>query len=117
MAPPKRKGGGRVTPKGTRPGENKLPSAGPSGSSGQGPVRTQDSAYHAVERSSRYQPPVPKYVKESPRWVPILMFTLLGLGLLTIIGYYLVSPLRHQYFLLGGLAFILGGLYTATKWH
>ncbi len=80
-------------------------------------MRTQDSPYHAVEKSSRYQPPIPKYVKESPRWVPIMMFALLGLGLLVIIGYYLISPMRHQYFLLAGLAFILGGLYTATKWH
>jgi hypothetical protein len=111
VAPPKRKGGGRVTPKGTRPGESKLPVAAGA------PVRTQDAAYHAVEKSSRYQPPIPKYVKESPRWVPILMFCLLGFGLLTIIGYYLISPMRHQYVLFGGLALILGGLYTATKWH
>ena len=46
-----------------------------------------------------------------------MMFALLGLGLLVIIGYYLISPMRHQYFLLAGLACILGGLYTATKWH
>ena len=35
--------------------------------------------------SSRYTPPTPKYVKESPAWVPVVAFTLLGLGMLLII--------------------------------
>lgn len=115
VAPPKRKAGGRVTPKGTRPGDSRLPTAGdrPIGSgSGDGPR-------HAAAASTRYTPPVPQYVKESPRWVPILMFALWIVGALIIICYYLdwVPGGRSQWYLAGGLACILGGLYTATKYH
>lgn len=69
--------------------------------------------------SSRYTPPIPQYVKESPRWVPILMFALFIVGALVILLYYLgaVPGGRSNYYLLAGLAFILGGLYTATKYH
>ena len=113
MAPPKRKGGSRVTPKGTRPGSSKqLPTAGAP------PVRAADP-HHAVSASSRYTPPVPSYMKESPRWVPILMFALWLVGGLIIILYYLgaVPGGRSQWYLLLGLGMILGGLYTATKYR
>ena len=94
--PPKRKvPGGRVTPKG-------------------GTVRQP-----RPEASSRYTPPVPQEFKVSPRWVPILMFTLLGIGLLVIFLNYLgVLPgdTKNSY-LLVGLGFILGGIVTATQYH
>ncbi len=75
--------------------------------------------YHASEASARYTPPIPKYAKESPRWVPILMFALWGVGALVIILYYLgaVPGGRSQWYLLVGLSAILGGLWTATKYH
>ena len=89
--PPKRKGSGqsRVTPKG-----------GPSA-------------------SSRYTPPVPVEVKTSARWVPIVMFTLLGLGVVVILLNYVgVRPgSTSNWYLLGGLGLILAGIITATKWH
>ena len=74
---------------------------------------------HAAAASSRYTPPVPTYMKESPKWVPILMFALWILGALIIILYYLgwVPGGRSQWYLLVGLASILGGLWTATKYH
>ena len=106
MAPPKRKtGSGRTTPKGTRPGEARY--ANP------------DHNEHGVAASSRYTPPVPTYVKQSPRWVPILMFALFIVGALVILLYYLgaVPGGRSNYYLVVGLGFILGGLYTATKYH
>ncbi len=94
--PPKRKvKGGRVTPKG-------------------GP--------HATTRpdaSSRYTPPVPKEFKVSAPWVPVLMFSLLGLGLVVIFLNYLgVLPgdTKNSYLLLG-LGFILGGIMTATQYR
>ena len=94
--PPKRKvQGERVTPKG-------------------GPTRPQ-----RPEASSRYTPPIPQELKVSPRWVPILMFGLLGLGLLVIFLNYLgVLPgdTKNSY-LLVGLAAILGGIVTATQYH
>ncbi|MFM8529025.1 MAG: cell division protein CrgA [Ilumatobacteraceae bacterium] len=100
MAPPKRKTSGRTTPKGTRP----CP-----------PERNESG----VAASSRSTPPIPQAVKQSPRWVPILMFALFILGALVILLYYLgaVPGGRSNYYLVAGLALILGGLYTATKYH
>jgi hypothetical protein len=96
--PPKRKvKGGRVTPKG-----------GASPSSAARP-----------DASSRYTPPVPKEYKVSPWYVPVLMFTLLGLGLVVIFLNYLgVLPgdTKNSY-LLVGLALILGGIMTATQYR
>lgn len=105
MAPPKRKAGGRTTPKGTRPQE--------------GGVTKPEHNENGVAASTRYTPPIPKYVKESPQWVPILMFALFIFGGLVILLYYLgaVPGGRSNYYLLLGLAGILGGLFTATKYH
>ena len=89
--PPKRKvsSQGRVTPKG-----------GPSA-------------------SKRYTPPIPEEVKNSPRWLPVVMFTLLGLGVLMILLNYVgVLPgATNNWYLLGGLGLILAGIITATRWH
>ncbi len=87
--------GGRVTPKG-----------GP-----QRPARP--------DPSKRYTPPIPQEFKVSPRWVPIVMFSLLALGLIIIFCNYLgVLPgdTKNSYLLLG-LASILGGIITATQYH
>lgn len=98
MAKPakRRVAGGRVTPKkGTTPAENR-PGA-----------------------STRYTPPVPREVKVSPMWVPVLMFTLLGLGLVVIFLNYLgVLPGGTSNAYLGiGLASICGGIMVATQYH
>ncbi|MDQ2648994.1 MAG: cell division protein CrgA [Actinomycetota bacterium] len=90
--------GGRTTPKGTT-------------------SRTK-SAPHP-EASSRYTPPVPKEFKVSPPWVPVLMFTLLAIGLVVIFCNYLgVLPggTKNSY-LLVGLGAILGGIVTATQYR
>ena len=113
MAPPKRKTGGRVTPKGTKPGglhqTHHLDHADPKSMHG---VNTPDA-------STRYTPPTPKSYYVSPPWVPILMFVLLGLGALVILCYYLgaVPGGRSNWYLFGGLGCVLGGLYTATKYR
>ncbi len=118
VAPPKRKAGGRVTPKGTRPGDPKLPTAGEHHFGGLG-HHHDEGPKHASTPSSRYTPPVPVYMKQSPRWVPILMFALWIIGALVIICYYLdfLPGGRSQWYLAGGLALILAGLYTATKYR
>ena len=48
-----------------------------------------------------------------------MMFVLLGLGALVILFYYLgfVPGGRSNWYLAAGLASLLGGLYTATKYH
>ena len=71
------------------------------------------------DASTRYTPLVPESFKESPRWVPILMFVLLGLGSLVILFYYLgfVPGGRSNWYLFAGLSMVLGGLFTATKYR
>jgi hypothetical protein len=111
VAPPKRKtNGGRVTPKGTRPGApNRLASHG----------HAHEHGYEggdSVQASSRYTPPASRAQLESPRWVPVLMIVLIALGVLTILARYVLWQ-DSNLPVLFGLVFLLGGLYTATKWH
>ena len=83
--------GGRVTAKGTRP-ENYVP----------------ETASHTG--FDQYPP--------SPIWVPILLFSLIGLGVATIITNYLgVLWDTSNVVLLGGLGFILAGIVTATQYR
>ncbi|MBA3605149.1 MAG: hypothetical protein H0W46_04095 [Acidimicrobiia bacterium] len=53
---------------------------------------------------------------ESPPWVPVLMLTLFVVGGLAIMSRYLIWDSSNIPMLIG-LACILGGLYTATKWR
>ena len=55
-------------------------------------------------------------MKESPRWLPILMFILLGAGGIIILLRYLVWPDSNLPVVIG-LGLLLSGLYLATKWH
>lgn len=52
-------------------------------------------------------------------WVPVLMFTLLVGGALTIILNYMgwVPGDTSNWYLLGGLGLILAGIVTATQFH
>ena len=86
-------GGGRVTPKAT--GRATPPATG------------------------RYTPPIPKEQKVSPRWVPVLMFTLLVLGVLVVVLNYmngLPGEASNTYLLLG-LGLIAAGFLTATRYR
>jgi hypothetical protein len=114
VAPPKRKSGGRTTPKGTKPGQ--LPTAG---TPPRGAHHHPDVDQRGVSASSRYTPPVPMSMKVSPTWVPVLMFALFILGALIILLYYLgaVPGGRSNWYLMVGLLCILGGLFTATKYR
>jgi hypothetical protein len=116
VAPPKRKAGSRVTPKGTKPGapQTGVPSAGAP------PSRARASgAAHASQASSRYTPPIPKAAKVSPPWVPVLMFVLLGLGVVVILLNYLelLPGSVSNWYLFGGLGLILGGILVATQYR
>lgn len=86
--------GGRVTPKGTADKARPTP-------------------------SGRYTPPVPRAVKVSPMWVPILMFGLLGAGMVIIfLNYLSLLPGGVSNMYLGvGLAAICGGIITATQYR
>lgn len=91
---------GRVTPKG---GSIPRAAAGrPSSASGSG----------------RYTPPTAAVkLKPSGRWVPYTVFTLLGLGLLTIIVNYLRDDAASNWVIFLGLGFILSGILVATRWR
>jgi hypothetical protein len=93
-----------VTPKGTRPGQVTVTHE---------PIAASPAG---VSASSRYTPPTPKDFYESPRWVPILMLTLLGIGVLAILSRYLIWQSTNMPVLVG-LGFLLGGLWVATKWR
>lgn len=71
-----------------------------------------------AEASSRYTPPTPQEFYESPRWVPILMLSLIGLGGVAIMLRYTVPAWENTNIpVVVGLGLLLGGLFTATKWH
>jgi hypothetical protein len=105
MAPPKRKtGGGRVTPKGTRPEDRHVRSP------------DRDEGPHDVAASSRYTPKATRRERIPPHWIPIIMLVLLIGGGLMIMARYLVFTDSNWPTLIG-LVMILGGLYAATKWR
>ncbi len=109
MAPPKRKtGGGRVTPKGTQPG-NRAPAAAKS-TGDAGPAKSE------VAASSRYTPKATRRQLIPPNWIPIIMVALLIGGGLAIMARYLVWTGSNIPTLVG-LVMILGGLWAATKWE
>ena len=103
MAPQKRKTGGRVTAAGTRPGEKTRGATG---------TATAEGAHH---ESGRYTAPTSKAHQESPPWVPILMLVFFGIGALAIIARYLWWDSNTP--MVAGMAFLLAGLFTATKWR
>jgi hypothetical protein len=86
-----------------------------------GRVTTKKSASAAGRPtpSTRYTPPVPREVKSSPIWVPILMFFFLGAGMLVILTNYLgVLPGDTSNAYLGvGLASICAGILVATQYR
>lgn len=72
--------------------------------------------------SRRYTPPTPRAVKESPRWVPVLMVILFVLSAVVIILNYLPDapllpgPTSNKNLAIGfGIG--LAGLMVATRYH
>ena len=91
---------------------------------GKGAKRSAPAARPSTGRvtpkmSNRYTPPIPREEKVSPRWVPVMMFTLLILGMVIIVANYLeVLPgdAKNTYLFLG-LGLITAGFITATKYR
>jgi hypothetical protein len=75
----------------------------------------------APPASGRYTPPTSHYDQlPSPLWVPVLMFTMFGAGMLTIfLNYVQIVPggETSNWYLLLGLGFILAGIITATQYR
>jgi hypothetical protein len=84
--------------------------------------RAATSGRVTPKESKRYTPPVPAEYKVSPRWVPVLMLTLLALGMVIIVSNYLPNAGilpgdTNNVWLLVGLGLITGGFITATKYR
>ena len=64
-------------------------------------------------------PPIPKSVRQSPRWFGPALLALLVVGLLLIVGNYVgilpASP--DNWYLIGGLVGIVVGAMMATQYH
>ena len=106
MARSSKPAGGRVTPKGTSKGAPK--------------GVTKGAPKGAPPSSGRYTPPAPRADKPSPLWVPIVMFTALGLGMLTILANYvdlLPGDGPSNTYLLVGLGLITAGFVMATRYR
>ena len=76
-----------------------------------------------VGAGGRYTPPIPAATRgPSPRWVPVLMFALWGVGLAMILLNYMgllpgSDDGGNGWYLIGGLGLILGGIVTATQYR
>lgn len=104
----------RVTPKGSPQGV-KARSSSPTAKA----RASSDLSDDEVGFSNRYQPPQGTYAPgPSPWWVPALMFALLIIGALVIMLNYMgVFGDPENLRLVIGLAFILGGIITATQYR
>lgn len=86
---------------------------------GSGRATPKASGRATPPATGRYTPPIPKEQKVSPKWVPVLMFTLLILGLLVIVLNYMngLPGEASNTYLLIGLGLITGGFLTATRYR
>lgn len=84
---------------------------------------TPPKAKAGAEATGRYTAPTSRAKKgPSPRWVPVLMFALWGVGLLLIILNYMEllpgsDPDGNGWYLVAGLGSILGGIMVATQYR
>jgi cell division protein CrgA len=69
--------------------------------------------------SGRYTAPIPQEYRSSPRWVPVLILTFFGLGLVCIMLNYLglLPGGASNLYLFVGLGFIVAGFIAATRYH
>jgi hypothetical protein len=70
--------------------------------------------------SRRYTPPAPKAAKRSALWVPVAMFTCLGLGIVVIAGNYLQllpGGETSNNFLIIGLVLLIMGFVLSTMFR
>lgn len=97
---------GRVTPKGTQPG-------------GARAVRPSVTRASAPAATGRYTAPVHNDYESSGWWVPVIMLTFFGLGVIGILLNYLgVLPSSpSNWYLLGGLGLIVLGFIAATRYR
>src|SRR5579863_5168139 len=98
---------GRVTPKGGPPRRGGSGAGGGGGGGG------------SAAASGRYTAPIPREYRSSPRWVPVLILTFFGIGLVCIMLNYLglLPGGASNVYLFVGLACIVAGFIAATRYH
>lgn len=103
---------GRVTPKGG-------PVRRGAGGSGGGRVSAAGGGRTTQATSGRYTAPIPREYRSSPWWVPVLILTFFGLGLICILLNYLglLPGGANNWYLLLGLGLIVAGFIAATRYH
>ena len=71
------------------------------------------------EVNKRYTAPIPKSVRQSPRWFGPMLLILLVVGLLLIVGNYvgILPGGTSNWYLIGGLVGIVVGAMMATQYH
>jgi hypothetical protein len=71
------------------------------------------------EVNKRYTAPIPKSVRQSPRWFGPVLLVLLIAGLLLIVGNYvgILPGGTSNWYLIGGLVGIVIGAMMATQYH
>lgn len=100
-----------------------LPPAAKRKGSRAGDRSTRSQRSGSSDRTGRYTAPVPAARKgPSPRWVPVLMFALWGVGLAMILANYMgllpgSADGGNGWYLIGGLGLILAGIITATQYR
>jgi hypothetical protein len=99
-------------------------SKGADAAAGEGKAKRPPTSGRVTPKGTtgRYTPPTPKEYKVSPRWVPVLMLTLLILGMVIIVSNYLpdaglLPGDTSNVWLLVGLGLITGGFVTATRYR
>lgn len=69
----------------------------------------------------RYQPPPKPKPPPSPAWVPVLFFSMLAVGLVAILGRYLLATVLNffdsDWFLAVGLGALGAAVAVATRWR
>jgi hypothetical protein len=85
------------------------------------PPKAKQAAKQATP--TRYTPPTAAAKRgPSPRWVPVLMFALWGLGLLLIVLNYMgilpgAEDGSNGWYLIAGLGSVLAGIMVATQYR
>jgi thiol:disulfide interchange protein len=77
-------------------------------------------AVASATTSGRYTPPKPKAAKHSALWVPAVMFTALGTGLVVLVGNYLEllpGGQAQNSYLLVGLGLLITGFAMSTQYR
>jgi hypothetical protein len=102
---------GRVTPKGGAVRRGAGASGGRAGSTSSGRV--------SQPGTGRYTAPIPREYRSSPWWVPVVILTFFGLGLICILLNYLglLPGGANNWYLILGLGLIVAGFIAATRYH